>query len=229
MTNDNSEASSVTHGISGTRSSEETNGSANEEIIDGFQVREYTKKELTEIENLLNSFSVELKTVVARALGDNSGELSEWLKDIGRQRPERALKLWIELSEIVLPKMSRMEHTGAGGGSIDVKHSKSDEELLAMFMPNYASTIDVQEATYTEEQPEQPEQPEPEQITHYEPEPEPEPATRTVPWQNYEVDTVDDDDTNALGVDTSTVDVDLDDIFGDTPRIKSNVLRKEGE
>jgi hypothetical protein len=89
---------------------------------------------MAEFDRMLNNFTVELKTVVAMALGDHVQMLSHWLRAVGDEKPERALKLWMELSEIVLPKMQRMEHTGKNGDVIAIEHSQSDEEVLQKFL-----------------------------------------------------------------------------------------------
>jgi hypothetical protein len=57
-------------------------------------------------------------------------KMQRWLESVAKKDPGRALDIVAKLSEYVLPKLSRTEHTGAGGGPMAmVIADKNDQSL----------------------------------------------------------------------------------------------------
>jgi hypothetical protein len=62
------------------------------------------------------------REAIAKLVEGNVGQLQEWLAQIAadeKQGPAVAFKLLMDVMEYHIPKLSRAEHTGDGGGPID--------------------------------------------------------------------------------------------------------------
>ena len=74
----------------------------------------------------LNKATIEFRHTVQALLEKNAANVSLWLEavatgggDPDKADPARALDLLAKLAEYAAPKLSRAEHTGADGGSIN--------------------------------------------------------------------------------------------------------------
>ena len=62
------------------------------------------------------------REAIAKLVEGNVGQLQDWLAQIAadeKQGPAVAFKLLMDVMEYHIPKLSRAEHTGEGGGAID--------------------------------------------------------------------------------------------------------------
>lgn len=62
-----------------------------------------------------NKATRDIKEAYRQLIENNLGNLTTWLKRIAEKDPEKAIKIIAELSEFVVPKLARSEHTGADG------------------------------------------------------------------------------------------------------------------
>jgi LytS/YehU family sensor histidine kinase len=62
-----------------------------------------------------NKTTAEIRDAYQRLVESNLGNMTEWLKQVADQNPERAMDLMLKLSEYMIPKLARQEVTGADG------------------------------------------------------------------------------------------------------------------
>ncbi len=62
-----------------------------------------------------NKTTAEIRDAYQRLVEDNLTNMTEWLKQVADQNPERAMDLMLKLSEYMIPKLARQEVTGADG------------------------------------------------------------------------------------------------------------------
>lgn len=80
-----------------------------------------------------NRVTANAREAIARFIDGNAGRLQGWLDEIEadpKQGSAAALRCFAELLEYHVPKLSRTELTGAGGGAIIVKASSAEDEAL---------------------------------------------------------------------------------------------------
>lgn len=79
--------------------------------------------------------TIEFKMTVQRLLDDNRDNVAIWLKNVaegvGEAKPDpgKALDLLAKLAEFAAPKLGRIEHTGDGGGPVQIVASAVDERI----------------------------------------------------------------------------------------------------
>lgn len=71
-----------------------------------------------------NKATKEAREAFRRLVDGNSHRLQRWLDRIARDRPDKALELFMTMAEFVIPKLSRAELTGPGGDRliVEIKH-----------------------------------------------------------------------------------------------------------
>jgi hypothetical protein len=84
-----------------------------------------------------NKATKDIKEAYKLLIENNLENLSGWLQKIAVNNPEKAIYIIADLSEFVIPKLARQEHTGANGEAIKIDSfpdlSKlSDEERKEM-------------------------------------------------------------------------------------------------
>jgi hypothetical protein len=62
-----------------------------------------------------NKTTAEIREAYQKLVEDNLTNMTEWLKQVADQNPERAMDLMLKLSEYMIPKLARQEVTGADG------------------------------------------------------------------------------------------------------------------
>ena len=62
-----------------------------------------------------NKTTAEIRDAYQRLVESNLGNMTEWLKQVADQNPEKAMDLMLKLSEYMIPKLARQEVTGADG------------------------------------------------------------------------------------------------------------------
>ena len=62
-----------------------------------------------------NKTTAEIRDAYQKLVEDNLTNMTEWLKQVADQNPERAMDLMLKLSEYMIPKLARQEVTGADG------------------------------------------------------------------------------------------------------------------
>jgi hypothetical protein len=72
-----------------------------------------------------NKVTAEFRETVRRLLEDNADNLGRWLQEVaegahGQPDPGKAIDLMAKLAEFAAPKLGRVEHTGAGGGPVQM-------------------------------------------------------------------------------------------------------------
>ena len=65
-----------------------------------------------------NKNTQQIREAYQRLTEDNLENMSIWIQQIAADSPERAFKLMLEMSEFVLPKISRMELTSKDGADL---------------------------------------------------------------------------------------------------------------
>jgi hypothetical protein len=65
-----------------------------------------------------NKVTTDIRRAFERLVEGKLDELSDWLRIVGNEDPEKALKLIISLAEFTVPKLSRTEVTGEEGKAI---------------------------------------------------------------------------------------------------------------
>lgn len=63
-----------------------------------------------------NKATADVRAVVALIAQRNVGRVEAWLNEI--EDPAKRVRLFIDLIEYHIPKLSRQEHTGEGGGPV---------------------------------------------------------------------------------------------------------------
>jgi len=62
-----------------------------------------------------NKSTAEIRDAYQKLVESNLTNMTEWLKQVADQNPERAMDLMLKLSEYMIPKLARQEVTGADG------------------------------------------------------------------------------------------------------------------
>lgn len=65
-----------------------------------------------------NKTTAEIREAYQKLVEDNLTNMTEWLKQVADQNPERAMDLMLKLSEYMIPKLARQEVTGADGADL---------------------------------------------------------------------------------------------------------------
>jgi hypothetical protein len=65
-----------------------------------------------------NKVTTDIKEAYKKLIEDNLDNLTGWLEKIAEKDPEKAIRILNDLSEYVIPKLARQEHTGKDGGEI---------------------------------------------------------------------------------------------------------------
>lgn len=75
-----------------------------------------------------NKATKDIKEAYRQLIENNLDNLTNWLEQIAKKNPEKAIYILADLSEYVIPKLARQELTGEGGGKLvfDVKIKKSN-------------------------------------------------------------------------------------------------------
>lgn len=68
-----------------------------------------------------NKATADVRAAIAEIAQNNVENVQRWLARTAKTQPGRALDLYIRLIEYHIPKLSRAEVTGEGGGAIIVK------------------------------------------------------------------------------------------------------------
>jgi hypothetical protein len=84
-----------------------------------------------------NKVNKAFRETVQALLEDKADRVSEWLDRVAEGDPEndlkpdpgKALDLLAKLAEYAAPKLSRIEHTGEGGGPVVIQASALDERI----------------------------------------------------------------------------------------------------
>jgi hypothetical protein len=72
------------------------------------------------------------REAIAKLADGNADRLQGWLDQIAadeKQGPSVAFKLFMDVLEYHVPKLARVEHTGANGGPVVIAASPIDERL----------------------------------------------------------------------------------------------------
>ena len=62
-----------------------------------------------------NKATKDIKEAYQQLIENNLDNLTVWLKQIAAKDPEKAIRIISDLSEYVIPKLARREHTGEDG------------------------------------------------------------------------------------------------------------------
>lgn len=73
------------------------------------------------------------REAIAMFVEGNVERLSGWLDEIAADSPKDAFKCFMDVVEYHIPKLERIEHTGAGGGPIQTA-DVTDKEILERFL-----------------------------------------------------------------------------------------------
>ena len=77
--------------------------------------KEGHKKVGGRVKGQTNKTTAEIRDAYQKLVEDNLTNMTEWLKQVADQNPERAMDLMLKLSEYMIPKLARQEVTGADG------------------------------------------------------------------------------------------------------------------
>lgn len=67
----------------------------------------------------VNQTTKDIKAAYKQLIEDNLDNLTAWLEKIAEKDPEKAIRIISDLSEYVIPKLARSEHTGADGKDLN--------------------------------------------------------------------------------------------------------------
>ena len=62
-----------------------------------------------------NKATRDIKEAYRQLIEKNLDNLTKWIEQIAAKDPEKAIRILADLSEYVVPKLARSEHTGANG------------------------------------------------------------------------------------------------------------------
>jgi len=62
-----------------------------------------------------NKATRDIKETYRQLIEKNLDNLTKWIEQIAAKDPEKAIRILADLSEYVVPKLARSEHTGANG------------------------------------------------------------------------------------------------------------------
>ena len=62
-----------------------------------------------------NKATRDIKEAYRQLIEKNLDNLTKWIEQIAAKDPEKAIRILADLSEYVVPKLARQEHTGADG------------------------------------------------------------------------------------------------------------------
>ena len=62
-----------------------------------------------------NKATRDIKEAYRQLIEKNLDNLTKWIEQIAAKDPEKAIRILADLSEYVVPKLARQEHTGEGG------------------------------------------------------------------------------------------------------------------
>lgn len=65
-----------------------------------------------------NKIPVDVRAAIQLLAEGMSDKVEGWLVRVARRNPGLAMRLWLDLTERVVPKLSRTEVTGASGGPV---------------------------------------------------------------------------------------------------------------
>lgn len=68
-----------------------------------------------------SAYSLKMRTTIAALLDKKADDIERWLDDIeANEGPLVAMKVVQDLLEYAMPKMARIEHTGADGDKLEI-------------------------------------------------------------------------------------------------------------
>lgn len=67
----------------------------------------------------VNKTTRDIKAAYKQLIEDNLDNLTAWLEKIAEKDPEKAIRIISDLSEYVIPKLARSEHTGVDGKDLN--------------------------------------------------------------------------------------------------------------
>ena len=67
-----------------------------------------------------NKATRDIKEAYRQLIEKNLDNLTKWIEQIAAKDPEKAIRILADLSEYVVPKLARQEHTGEGGKDLTV-------------------------------------------------------------------------------------------------------------
>lgn len=74
-----------------------------------------------------NDISLKIRDSVQKALQDSAGNISGWLKAVGDENPARALALFKDFTEFVVPRLQRADGKLDGGSPVQVVFEGIDQ------------------------------------------------------------------------------------------------------
>lgn len=90
-----------------------------------------------------NKANREIREVISSLVNNRADNLPDWLDRIAKDDPARALELYLKMTEYVLPKLSRTEHTG-GSVSISIKSILADINGRSAGLPDLSEIEEAQ-------------------------------------------------------------------------------------
>lgn len=66
-----------------------------------------------------NKATKDIKEAYQQLIENNLDNLTAWLEKVAAKDPEKAIKIINDLSEYVIPKLARSEHTGKDGKDLN--------------------------------------------------------------------------------------------------------------
>lgn len=66
-----------------------------------------------------NKNTQSIRDAFQKLLEDNLPNYAKWLEQIAEENPEKAIRLLNDMSEYILPKLQRTEHSGVDGDPIE--------------------------------------------------------------------------------------------------------------
>lgn len=67
-----------------------------------------------------NKATKDIKEAYRMLIENNLDNLTDWLNQIAKKDPAKAVYILVDLSEFVIPKLARQEHTGDKGKPIEI-------------------------------------------------------------------------------------------------------------
>ena len=78
----------------------------------------------------VNKLPRDLREAFKKLVEDNVDAMTLWLNKIAEKNPAQAMQLILDMAEHVIPKLSRAELTGQGGGPIDLVAIITNAQLV---------------------------------------------------------------------------------------------------
>ncbi len=80
-----------------------------------------------------NKATLEVREAIGKLAQANVEKVQGWLDRIGKEDPDKALSLFLQMIEYHIPKLARSEHTGADGSPL---FEKIEREIVRPSNPN---------------------------------------------------------------------------------------------